>query len=889
MSTRITLSNQRTTARCRGMISRALLWALLGAPCMTFAESSPSHGQPPSTPPWAAVSASQDPRHAQAVLTAWRQSNSGDIEGAVQTLRALIQKAGKNGVPVSVVVLLAGFYRQQERDDDAFSAYKQALNQLGAEAKEYPVNLALELAMIRIRQDDHANAIPFLLQAWQHSTNRPDDPRVLSLLSEVFEEIGAQAGAYGMSTAVLLLEPADQAAWERVARTASAAKDLSTFTQKHPELPPIPVLPALHAVLAHGSPGSWTPAMAKQAFPAYVELARELTKRGQTESSRRWRSVILRTVLSEAVGQCKIGHYRECLNRLVAAATNYPEHSRPPFVRFAGLRLQALVQLELGNFAHAIAATEKLLAMGSVEFVDSKELMNDMLGPIMFKAFSYVSFDPQNGSPRDDDPTDFVGHSLGRENPGFDDATAWTVARTKRYNTSRRYGQVSPSEDFSDIFGQNLANWFKPKLCEPVGVDANLAQLADLSVFRRLMVNRIETLNLELPVKVLLALGGVQMQTSTGSRGKPLLVLLDNAISRSGDKVAASTQTAFMVGKWLARIQAMRSGRNPQIDMRRCPPMPSEICGGPPDKIENALLHEEIALRLGTPDRVPLELVPEIACPLGWHNGLDHQFGHMMEIIQSHVDYDYFLTSQRGNSARKTTNLYMHTNHQETFAECREMIDSWRKDRQASARDNLASGTQVKQVAREALMNGKLDSSAFHIPLSISALRAKPRTDRLFDEQTIVDLDDGVRAERRVRDQSLDLGRKQLFSLPLTLASPLHLKAMKSGSPALGDKTYDPASNRVFFEGLLFSVERAADGRISALVLLTAGEQARASQPPTTSVCKLAPEVQTQAPELVSWVNSEEIPSMVLVVGSLERLGKDEIIFKDCVIARTSP
>lgn len=150
------------------------------------------------------------------------------------------------------------------------------------------------------------------------------------------------------------------------------------------------------------------------------------------------------------------GHYDGCLRALSTAAKNYPSESFPGFVQAAALELQVSAHLGLGRLAHAMAATERLAALGPIEFLDVKANMKLLLGQIRDKTFAFVSFDPSTGAPRYDDPNDFLGHMM----PAISLNHAAESGKSKEASVEApkgvSYGTVSPAEDRANTLGSLL-------------------------------------------------------------------------------------------------------------------------------------------------------------------------------------------------------------------------------------------------------------------------------------------------------------------------------------------------------------------------------------------------------------------------------------------------
>jgi hypothetical protein len=408
-------------------------------------------------------------RRAQGYAEVRKAVAAGHMEKATAILRAFAEESTSTG---SDWVHLAEFLLVQQRDSEAVSWYRFAYTRRDRLAPAEVRAILPQIAAGELRLGRPAEALQILLQARAARQIDERDARILYLLGSAWETLEPDRARCAIAAAIEAA-PLESPFWEEwnTLNRNQPAPALALMSSDRWECP---ASPNIGTVLRFGPASQWRSEDLIPRAAAYLRTADTLAALGHGDVAKG---------LRYAAWWIPYYHAR----RLVRQSTS--EESADTSLAFfalanasqpanldAGRRAGALQDIiagyrRLGKFEHAMGAAEQLFQLCRPEnggmsrcqidsipappfssrFVETDssikprwdrvlEINTAVLGRLLTDAFIYVSWDRRTAQLRDQDPGNFMGHTVTETTRKGRSARGASVA-------GRPYGQTSVDED----------------------------------------------------------------------------------------------------------------------------------------------------------------------------------------------------------------------------------------------------------------------------------------------------------------------------------------------------------------------------------------------------------------------------------------------------------
>jgi tetratricopeptide (TPR) repeat protein len=333
------------------------------------------------------------------------------------------------------------------------------------------------------------------------------------VLGVSYEKIGLPVDAEAAYENAVSMYPNDPFGWNAIRRLHAHEGSAARVVQR-------PRWKNFPSILALGNPADWSSANAVRGVAAYGKYVEELTPALDALSVQNIARGASLYALKAAEDAGKAGNYADGISVIAAFDTSGLGAKVPLAIRRA--KDGALIGLYLHMRANlsAAATLDRLARSPDGDPAEDAKL----LLPILYATFDSVSWDPESGKRRTNDPADFLDLS-SKYRDEFGRPTKPT-----RATLELPYGMNNPHEDTATI-GENIAANF------------------DLM---RMLRDRITKRNFELPVKVFIH----RLLDTTTGLGSPmsegpfaeLRGLLEAAFAAAqDDNIPVSTRDAFDV------------------------------------------------------------------------------------------------------------------------------------------------------------------------------------------------------------------------------------------------------------------------------------------------------------------------------------------------------
>lgn len=508
---------------------------LLAAFFITWAASS-SEAQVRSPMPAHAGDGQVSERSRKALEEAERLVGVNDLKGAIKLLESFTEG---DDAEIPVLSKLGELYAYSMNVDAADKWFGRAIER-AVKRREPLIGPPEMLGATLFRLGRYREAVPLLEEGWRLAGRRIDSYYVF-LLARSYEETGAMRAANQAYETVLASDLGHVEAWSALARV-KAKVAVGTQASPGPEVPAPPQFQEFAEVISLGDPRKWSPEEKVKGRAAQKRYAEALERSGVPLAIRAWRREIARAAIKPCVEKTD-DRAMNCVNSIALLDQTHPVHTFDTKIQRLAYVSLVGAHIELGQYAHALSALERLLSVPPIEETpddagDDAGLVKDFLQDV----FRSVSWDPKSSQLRENDPDDFVelkpsGSSSPAARPRMTTGVTQREARIPSHHSPSGiaasgarapYGMASPAEDFATIAG-----W----------VDLFIED------FYELLMLRIRQKNFELPVKVLLfQLATLNTEISTGVNDR-YLKALDSAITEAGERVNHTTLEAYAVAK----------------------------------------------------------------------------------------------------------------------------------------------------------------------------------------------------------------------------------------------------------------------------------------------------------------------------------------------------
>jgi hypothetical protein len=335
--------------------------------------------------------------------------------------------------------------------------------------------------------------------------------RVLAISYEKSGLLGDAEAAYEIAVSMY---PNDPASWGALERLKGLRSTLPRNIQR-------PKWKTFIGVLEAGDPLQWTAEAATKRLPAYQAYIEELKAAGETLVAGNVSRGIVLATLNAAEKAHNEGKDAEGISAISLVEAAVPNKAWPSIVRREKESLLVSLYLDIHAHLNAAAVVERLARSGDAD----PSVVTRLTLPILYATLTSVSWDLESGKRITNDPEDFLGLSQEyRDEIG-------RPKRPSRQALEFPYGMTNPHEDEATISENIFANRSLPAMLKL----------------------RIESGNLELPIKVLIVLlidsvSGLGPANLDQGPYASLRVQLEHAMSKQDvNDVAVSTRDAFDV------------------------------------------------------------------------------------------------------------------------------------------------------------------------------------------------------------------------------------------------------------------------------------------------------------------------------------------------------